>query len=670
METIRELPPHIAEKIAAGEVVTGPASAVKELMENSMDAGARAITVEIKNGGKSLIRVSDDGGGIPAEQLRTAFLRHATSKLRDLADLDRIGSFGFRGEALTSIAAVSRLELYTKTAAAGPGAMIRIEGGEVVLEKSVGTAEGTTVVVSDLFYNTPARLKFLKSDRAEGARVVEAVSVLALGSADIKVRLVNNGAILFSTPGRGDLLANILTIYGGTTGRDLLPVNAANGDFSLNGLIASPASHRAGRGRRIFFINGRAVRSRLMEKALADACAETPLANGCPVAILFLRVPPERLDVNIHPAKSEVRFADEAALSDFVSEALRSALRVKEAVPTIPPREQRFILPAAEGVAPVTGEQTTLAGIGNADTGAKRTEAGGSPQTDGRATRLPDEEDSGSQELYIKNLLSSVREKDTFASVNLLREDAAVYQYAEGEYCAEPIRAGAALRAESPCAEAQPAGAAGSKAPHPEGQARAPFDIGAIAPIGCIFSTYIAGRDADSFYFIDQHAAHERVLYERFLRQRRGGEKLCQQLISPLVLELPHAARATTEKENAEMRVFLEGLGYEAEDFGKGACKINAVPAFLPLSEAEDFLHLLLAALPEGRPPRDVAAAERVISSACKAAVKAGDRLGDEEISGLFADLAACENPYACPHGRPVFIRLTRRDIERLFKRR
>ncbi|MDR2771245.1 MAG: DNA mismatch repair endonuclease MutL, partial [Clostridiales Family XIII bacterium] len=338
MEQILELPPQIAEKIAAGEVVTGPASVVKELVENSLDAGARTVTVEIKNGGKFLIRVSDDGAGIPAAEARTAFLRHATSTLRRLADLDRRATFGFRGEALTSIAAVSRLELYTKTAEESAGAMLRIEGGEIVCEKPVGTGDGTTVVVADLFFNTPARLKFMKSDRAEGARVVELLSALALGRADVRVRLIADGAVLFSTPGRGDLRANVLTLYGGAAGSALLSIDAENGDFSLGGCIASPAAQRrAGRSRRLFFINGRAVRNKLLERALAEGCAETPFAANCPFAILFLRVPQGRLDVNIHPAKSEVRFDDEAALSAFVTEAIRAALRTKESIPTISP---------------------------------------------------------------------------------------------------------------------------------------------------------------------------------------------------------------------------------------------------------------------------------------------------------------------------------------------
>jgi DNA mismatch repair protein MutL len=619
MEKILELPSHIAEKIAAGEVVTGPASVVKELVENSMDAGARAITVEIGNGGKSLIRVSDDGAGIAAAEVRTAFLRHATSKLRSLDDLDRIGTFGFRGEALTSIAAVSRLELYTKTAEEDAGTMLRLEGGKLVSEKPVGTADGTTVVVSDLFFNTPARLKFLKSDRAEGARVVELVSVLALCRADVRVRLINGDAILFSTPGRGDLRANILTLYGKAAGSALLPIDARAGDLSLGGCVASPASRRAGRGRRLFFINGRAVRSRLLEKALAEGCAETPLATGGPhFAVLFLRVPQERLDVNIHPAKSEVRFDDEAALSAFVAEAVRAALRVKEAIPTIPPRESRLIPPAV-GEGPSFGAPAVEALAPSAEEGA---------------TRIPPEDGAETQYDYIKELLSSKRAEEAAAHANLLMEEAAEWG--------------------SPGAEAR---------------ASAPFDIAAIVPMGRIFSTYILGLHADSFCFIDQHAAHERVLYERFLRQRRDREKLCQQLLAPLVVELPHAARATAQDENLATRAFLANLGYEAEDFGANTCKISAVPAFLPLSAAEDFLWLLLAELPEGRAPKDAAAAERVISAACKAAIKAGDRIGDAEIAGLLSDLAACENPYACPHGRPVFLRLTRRDIERLFKR-
>jgi DNA mismatch repair protein MutL len=498
--------------------------------------------------------------------------------------------------------------------------MIRIEGGKVAFEKPVGTAEGTTVIVSDLFYNTPARLKFMKADRAESASVIDLVSKLSLGRADLKVRLVSNDAILFSTPGRGDLMATILTIYGRNLGSGLLPLRAENGDFSLSGYVSSPAAARAAAGRkgRVFFINGRSVRSKLMEKALAEGYAETPAEGGRPVAFLFLRVPPERLDVNIHPAKNEVRFDDEPALSAFVTEAVRAAVRTKEAIPTIAPRGSRFVLPDSEYGATAPAKQLAFAG------------AAREPGGEGRAAGFG----TGRDELVdIKYLLSTKREESDANRENLFMEEAEEARF------------------------------------HAEDRAPGPFDIAAITPMGRLFSTYILGRDADSFYFIDQHAAHERVLYERFLRQYRSREKLCQQLLAPLVIELPHVARALG-KDDTETRAFLAAMGYEAEDFGANAYKINAVPAFLSLSEAENFLNRLLAELPQDRPPENRAAVERVISAACKAAVKSGDSLGDAETFGLLSDLAACENPYACPHGRPVFIRLTKRGIEKLFNRR
>jgi DNA mismatch repair protein MutL len=294
---------------------------------------------------------------------------------------------------------------------------------------------------------------------------------------------------------------------------------------------------------------------------------------------------------------------------------------VKEAIPTIPPNERRLILPAAED-----RSAQIEAAAGHAAEAPAIAYGSRAPEAIAANAR---------HEVDIKKLLSTKRAEDTTATgrANLLMEETEDW------------------------------------APVEEG-AFAGFDIASIAPMGRIFAAYILGHDADSFYFIDQHAAHERVLYERFLRQHRDREKLCQQLLAPIVIELPHAARATAPDEGLATRAFLAALGYEAEDFGANACKVNAVPAFMPLSEAEDFLHLLLAELPEGRAPKEAAAVARVISAACKAAVKAGDRLGDAEIARLFSDLAACENPYACPHGRPVFLRLTKRDVERLFKRR
>ncbi|MDR3295809.1 MAG: DNA mismatch repair endonuclease MutL [Clostridiales Family XIII bacterium] len=350
MRKIVELPPQLAEKIAAGEVVNRPLSVVKELMENSLDAGAASIVAEIRNGGKSLIRITDDGCGIPGDQAETAFLRHATSKIACLADLERVQSLGFRGEALTSIAAVSRLELFTKTREEKAGVLLRMEGGRILEKKPLGTADGTTVIVSDLFFNTPARLKFMKADRAESALIIDLASKLALAYPHVRIRMINNDNVLFSTPGRGDLMTNILTIYGKEIGEGLLPLECRADGFSIRGYVSPPAKSRSSRKNQVFFINGRSVGSKTLERALTEAYRETMFEGRYPVAFLFVDVPAERLDVNIHPAKSEVRFDDEAALEAFAAEAVRGVILAKEAIPSAAVKNPfAFVRPGAPG---------------------------------------------------------------------------------------------------------------------------------------------------------------------------------------------------------------------------------------------------------------------------------------------------------------------------------
>ncbi|MDR1135515.1 MAG: DNA mismatch repair endonuclease MutL [Clostridiales Family XIII bacterium] len=661
---IRELPQDIAEKISAGEVVNRPLSAVKELIENSLDAGSKSIIVEIKNGGKSMIRVTDDGSGIASWQTETAFKRHATSKISSVDDLERIRSLGFRGEALTSIAAVSKLELITKTRDEKTGTLIRLEGGGVVEKKTVGTADGTTVIVSELFYNTPARLKFMKPDRTESALIVEKVSQLALAYPHVRIRLINNGAILFSTPGKGDLLANILTVYGKDTGGGLLAVNDSNEHFSLTGYLSPPSKNRSSKKGQVFFINGRSVTSKTLERAVTEGYRETLFEGRYPIVFMFLEVPPDRLDVNIHPAKDEVRFDDENEVEAFVAEAVRKAIMVKESIPLAASVRKPFTViqkteiketedkhyrsdanadarmpadaaptPAGDANASVTPAGDVNASVAPAgDANASVTSAGDANASVAAANG--DGETKGEQ-IDIINLLSAKRAEQ--AQKSGIFTDSGDDTYSE-------------LYSNSMATS------------HSKG---APFDILSIKPISTIFSTYITGMDSDNFFFIDQHAAHERVLYERFLAQYRRREKLIQQLIAPLVVEVSVSAAG----QSSESLEVISRLGYDIEVFGVKSFNIRGIPAFLSISEAEEFLRDLLENLSLKEGAENKAAIERVISNACKKAIKANDKLTEAQINTLLAELAKCENPYSCPHGRPVFLRLGKRDIERLFKR-
>ena len=329
---IKVLEKNVADKIAAGEVIERPISIVKELVENALDAGADSIVVEIKNGGKSYIRVTDNGCGIPCEEAETAFLRHATSKIDSVSDLDAIDTLGFRGEALASISAVTRTELVTKTADSKTGTRLVLHGGTVIVNEQTGCPDGTTIVVTDLFYNTPARLKFMKTDSAESGLIIDFISQMALAYKDVKFRLINNGRILFSTLGDGNRLNTILRVYSDVDARNMVPVSFSEGGLQIEGYISTPAFSKTTRGSQIYFVNGRVVSSKVIERGVTAGYKERLFEDRYPVVYLFLRVDPHTIDVNIHPNKREVRFDEEALVTDFISRAIRSALASRDAV--------------------------------------------------------------------------------------------------------------------------------------------------------------------------------------------------------------------------------------------------------------------------------------------------------------------------------------------------
>ena len=329
---IRLLDKSVSDKIAAGEVIERPISIVKELVENALDAGADSVVIEIKNGGKSYIRITDNGCGIPCEEAETAFLRHATSKIETASDLDAVDTLGFRGEALASIAAVTRTELVTKTADSKTGVRLVLHGGSVIASEQIGCPDGTTIVVTDLFYNTPARLKFMKTDSSESGLIIDFISQMALAYKNVKFRLINNGKILFSTLGDGNRLNTILRVYNDVDARNMVPVSYSEGGLQIEGNISTPAFSKTTRGSQIYFVNGRVVSSKVIERGVTAGYKERLFEGRYPVVYLFLRVDPHTIDVNIHPNKREVRFDDEGAVTDFISRAIKNALATKDAV--------------------------------------------------------------------------------------------------------------------------------------------------------------------------------------------------------------------------------------------------------------------------------------------------------------------------------------------------
>ncbi len=575
---IKVLDKHIADKIAAGEVVDRPVSIVKELLENSLDAGADAITVEIKDGGKSYIRVTDNGSGIDENDVEIAFKRHATSKISDVSHLDAIGTLGFRGEALASICAVSRVELITRTADSKTGRKVIAEGSEIIYNSPVGCPVGTTITVKDLFFNVPARHKFMAGEGAEARRIIDMVSRIALSYPDVRINLINGTKTVFTTSGKGNILANIMSIYGGDISEDLIAVNSSSGGYTLKGFVSGPATSLSSRSRQVFCVNGRVISGNVLERGLEKAYKERLFHGRFPIAFLFLAVPPHMLDVNIHPTKREVRFDDSFEVEDFITKAVSEALKSREAVPRVKTEYNK-----------------------------------------------PDKEQSQSEQVDIKHILETLRESqeniaaETFSAVK------------EKEQVISPD----------------------------------PFVFDDLNIIGSLFNTYIIAGDENNLYMFDQHAAHERIFYERLKRQYESDERSSQQLLIPLNFNVSADVSSTEDNWIEEVRT----MGYDIEFFGNNTYIVREIPAFMEMSQAEAFLKDLFNEFSSRPDLTNVGEMDRIIIRSCKSAVKGGDILSMEEAEALFSRLKACDNPFSCPHGRPTFIRMARHEIERMFKR-
>lgn len=621
---IIELPKNVYDKIAAGEVVDRPLSIIKELVENSIDAGSSSIIVEIRNGGKTYIRVTDNGSGIQKDDVDLAFKRHATSKIKNAADLDHISSLGFRGEALASIAAVSRVELITKTTGDKSGIRIKIEGGEMLEKGDTGCPEGTTIIVEDLFFNTPARMKFMKPDATESTLIIDFISKMTLAYPLIKIRLINNGNILFSTNGKGDVYSNILTIYSKEIGDKLIHLKEEYGDISLEAFVSAPNNSKTNRKSQIFFVNGRYISSKVMENAVSDAYLEKLFEGRYPISFLFLRIAPEKLDVNIHPNKKEVRFDDERLIRDFIAQAIRSGLKTKEAIPEI--REKNlFRETAAEK--PKKEEQVDIKRL------------------------LFDQRRSETETTVVPVIKDSEKGPLTVLSKESINET-------ESRYIPESVTAkeAASFKSDKPAIVDI---SADLEQPKDE------FDMRLLTVTGSVFGTYITAVDENCLYLIDQHAAHERIFYEQLLTQYQNEEKAQQMILAPAVINVTHAVKNDT----GEMLDFLGNLGFDIEEFGPTAYIMKAIPVFMELSEAKDFIDYILDNISEEADLANRKKIGTIITNACKKAVKAHDVLDIKEINRLMADLAKTKNPYSCPHGRPTFIKLSRYEIEKMFKR-
>ena len=657
MPKIIQLSPHIANLIAAGEVVERPASVVKELLENAVDAGASKVTIEIRDGGMTFLRVTDNGCGMAAEDAKVAFKRHATSKLRTAEDLAAIGTMGFRGEALAAIASVSRIDLMTKTAGSLSGTSLRLEAGEVVEESEVGCPEGTTIIIRDLFFNTPARMKFMKSDTVEGGRVAAAVQMQALAHPEVAIQFLRDGKQVLSTPGTGGLQAAVYCVYGRECAQ-MVQVESRWENYTLTGYVSKPTDARPSRSLQTFFVNNRPVKSKLLVAALEEAYRNQIMVGKFPACVLHLTLPAGAVDVNVHPAKTEVKFLSEKAVFDCVHYGVLGALNKQTDRPQVqfkpsPPQGTEGGVSPKPAPTPQPAPQTAPL----------------------KKESLPPKKDN-----FFRTM--TAEEYKTFSTAlkdaPQPKKEAAAATAAKIERPANmPLREFVMMpqvREEPPATPSappvKPPAAAPQKAEEPIQQPEMeqtaldmPQEI-EWRMVGELYNSYIIVEQGDEAFLIDKHAAHERILFEKL---KANQEKIsAQSLLTPIPVRLSPAAAA----ELLANRSMLDELGFEIDEFGENTVLLRQIPMDLSPEDAADAVETLASDLLSGRrESKDTVRDELLHTVACKAAIKAGWVNDEKELLAVAKEVMAREDLKYCPHGRPICVALSKKQLEKQFKR-
>ncbi len=641
MPDIQILSPHLADLIAAGEVVERPASVVKELVENAFDAGARTVTVELRGGGATYLRVTDDGCGMTPEDAGIAFLRHATSKLHDAQGLEAIGTMGFRGEALAAISAVSHITLTTRRQGAPGGTHMTLDAGEIQDMYETGCPEGTTMIVRDLFYNTPARRKFLKTDRAEGAACAAAALRCALGRPDVSVRCIRDGEELFFSPGDNKLDSCVYSLLGRELAKTLLPCEGEVDGVRVHGFISSPSAGRGSRAQQHFFCNGRWIRSAALQAALEQAYRNTLLVGRFPACVLYVELSCAAVDVNVHPAKTEVKFSHERAVFDAVYYGARAALEAERAPAAAVPK------PSAPKPEPASAP--TLKADPFLPAAPSRSAAPAAPVFSGARTYAP---------------AAPAEEAVSFRSPT-------ASAFAAPRVTPPPVfPAPAPAAPQPPMPKPGVQGVQTALEPEPA-EAETPSPLARAVPpetpparlIGEAMHTYILVEKGETLILIDKHAAHERINFDR-LRQN-PADIPSQTLLEPLPFT-PDASDAEVLQQHGDT---LAELGFTLEPFGRSDYILRGVPAQIDAGDALPALEEICAQLRHGAHTDAQAVRDEVLKTvACKAAIKAGWQTEPEELLRLADAVCAGEVKY-CPHGRPVAVTLTRRELDKLFKR-
>ncbi len=641
MAKINVLDISIANMIAAGEVVERPSSVVKELVENSIDAGAKHITVEIKNGGMSYIRVTDDGCGIESDDVRTAFLPHATSKIKTSEDLNRIYTLGFRGEALSSIASVAKVEIYTKTKDAHVGKRLLIEGGIVLEEDDAGCPLGTTIIVRNLFYNTPARQKFLKKDATEASYVSDVISKIVLGNPSVSIKYISNSKNI-STSGDGNLKNSIYAIYGKDYLNHLLEVDFSDENIKITGYVGNSSLARKNRNYQTFFINGRNIQSKTMSVALSEAYKNTIMTGQFPFAVLNVKVNSAFVDVNVHPTKMEVRFSDDKKIFDAIYWAAKNALNEKKHIPEIKTEKPKIVYESA--INPKTVKQSEINFLKDAfinDTQKKEISVK-------KAITINDILPERKQESRVLSDAVDKIKNEYLNDKEEKQEDIFVREIPKEE----PVKKEEPIKAEE-------------EKTHKETKKSYLPNVD-FKVVGQVFSTYIIVEMEGEMHILDQHAAHERLYFEQFLKDLNEGKIYSQMML------VPHTVNLTDIEFNRviENMDFFKKVGFVIEEFGTNVIIVREVPETLVDAALNDLMADLIEIVSrtDGKMHTD-AEIEALHTMACKRAIKGNHTLSQNEMEKLVSDVFNLENINTCPHGRPIEMKMTKKELEKNFKR-
>lgn len=656
MPQIALLSQETIDKIAAGEVIERPSSVVKELVENAIDAGSSAVTVEIKEGGISFIRISDNGCGIEKEQIPLAFLRHSTSKIKSVEDLFTVTSLGFRGEALSSIAAVSQVELITKTNGDFTGSRYLIEGSKEVSLEEIGAPDGTTFIIRNLFYNTPARKKFLKSAQTEGTYIHELMQRMILSHPDVAFKFIMNNQVKLQSSGNGNIKDIIYHLYGRDITKALLPITHESELFKVSGFIGKPMISRGNRGYELYFVNGRFIRSQILSKAIEDAFKPFLMQHQYPFTVLYFEIDSSLLDVNVHPTKMELRFSNQQELYREVQNILSAALVHRDIIPEVPvdtPKKNEMEAQKIEKVMPEPFEQKRLEEIRKAvrkdspyevkypDRQPERRETW-------HAQSQPEHKPPVREQLHAEDMMEERIQKEPLP------------EQSKKEIEKELAKEAYVLREEETYG-AKPEGS------YEQGSFLKEEEMAKQKIIGQLFDTYWLVEYNDRLFIVDQHAAHEKVMYEKLKKQFEKKEFTSQAISPPIVITLSMREAETLERFKEQ----FTKLGFEIEHFGGAEYSICGVPGNLYRLNTRDVLIEMLDELTDGISERATADVilDKIASMSCKAAVKGSQRLSLPEMEQLMKDLMKLDNPYNCPHGRPTIIAMSKYEIEKKFKR-